>query len=108
MADILEPQANTEARLELMRGQTCESTLPVKTTAVLGPNAEMCDVQEAIHLNRLLNMYLPEHKGANVEILMSQVGLGDVSKAVSTLGVRMTDEDDGKELDAERRACYRS
>ena len=23
-------------------------------------------------------------------------------------GVRMTDEDDGKELDAENRACYRS
>ena len=29
------------------------------------------------------------------------MGLGNESKAVSTLGVRMTDEDDGKELDAE-------
>ena len=35
-------------------------------------------------------------------------GLNNESKAVSTLGVRMTDEDDGKELDAENRACYRS
>ena len=31
--------------------------LLVKTTAVLGPNAEMGDVQEAIHLNRLLRLY---------------------------------------------------
>ena len=36
------------------------------------------------------------------------MGLGDESKAVSTPGVRMTDEDDGKECDAESRACYRS
>ena len=36
------------------------------------------------------------------------MGLGDESKAVSTLGVRMTDDDDGKECDAESRACYRS
>ena len=36
------------------------------------------------------------------------MGLGDESKAVSTLGVRLTDEDDGKECDAESRACYRS
>ena len=33
--------------------------LPVKTTAVLGPNAEVGDVQEAIHLNRLLRLYPP-------------------------------------------------
>ena len=36
------------------------------------------------------------------------MGLGDESEAVSTPGVRMTDEDDGKECDAESRACYRS
>ena len=30
--------------------------LLVKTTAVMGPNAEMGDVQEAIHLNRLLRL----------------------------------------------------
>ena len=29
------------------------------------------------------------------------MGLGDESKAVSTLGVRITDDDDGKECDAE-------
>ena len=32
-------------------------------------------------------------------------GLGNEKKAVSTPGVRMTDEDDGKELDAESRAA---
>ena len=42
----------------------------------------------------------------HVEILVSQMGLGDESTAVSTLGVR-TDDDDGKECDAENRACYR-
>ena len=33
--------------------------------------------------------------------------LSNESKAVSTPGVRTTDEEDGKELDAEGRACYR-
>ena len=33
--------------------------LLVKTTAVLGPTAEMGDVQEAIHLNRLLKFHPP-------------------------------------------------
>ena len=36
------------------------------------------------------------------------MGLGDESKAVSTHGVRTTDEDDGRELDAASRACYLS
>ena len=44
----------------------------------------------------------------HVEILVSQMGLSNESKAVSTPRVRTTDEDDGKELDAENRACYRS
>ena len=44
----------------------------------------------------------------HVEILVSQKGLGDESKAMSTFGVRITDEDDGKECDAESRACHRS
>ena len=35
------------------------------------------------------------------------MGLGHESKAVSIPGVRMTHEEDGKELDAESRACYR-
>ena len=43
-----------------------------------------------------------------VEILVSQMGLSNESKAVSTPGVRTTDEEDGKELGAEDRACYRS
>ena len=43
-----------------------------------------------------------------MEILVSQMGLSNESKAVSTPGVRTTDEEDGKELDAEGRACYRS
>ena len=36
------------------------------------------------------------------------MGLGDECKTVSTPGVRTTDEDDGKELDAQSRAFYRS
>ena len=36
------------------------------------------------------------------------MGLGNESKAVTTPGVRTTDEEDGKELGAEDRACYRS
>ena len=44
----------------------------------------------------------------HVEILVSQIALGDEGEAVSTPGIRMTDEDDGKECDAESRACYRS
>ena len=47
----------------------------------------------------------PRHE----EILVSQMGLSNESKAVSTLGSRTTDEEeDGKELDAEDRACCRS
>ena len=67
-----------------------------KTTAVLGPNAEMGDVQEAIHLNRLLRFYPPGAEGGerwdleadprHVEILVLQMGLGDESKSVSTPG----------------------
>ena len=37
---------------------------------------------------------------------MSQMGLSNESKPVSTPGVRTTDEEDGKELDD--RACHRS
>ena len=75
-------------------------------------------MQEAIHLNRLLRLYLPGAEGSerweleadprHVEILVSQMGLSSESKAVSTPGVRTTHEEDGKELDAEGRACYRS
>ena len=36
------------------------------------------------------------------------MGLSNESKAVSTAGVRTTDEEDGKELGAADRACYRS
>ena len=70
-----------------------------KTAAVLGPNAEMGDVQEAIHLNRLLRLYPPGAEGGErweleadprqLESLASQMGLGDESKAVSTLCLRM-------------------
>ena len=42
----------------------------------------------------------------DVEILVSQMGLGDES--MCALGVRMNDEDDGKKCDAESRACCRS
>ena len=43
-----------------------------------------------------------------MEILVSRMGLSNESKAVSTPGVRTTDEEDGKELGAVDRACYRS
>ena len=42
----------------------------------------------------------------HVEILVSL--LSNECKAVSIPGVRTTDEEDGKELGAENRACYRS
>ena len=87
-------------------------------TAVMGPNVEMGGVQEAIHLNRLLRLYPPGAEGGerweleadprHVEILVSRMGPSNESKAVSTPGVRTTDEKDGKELGAEDRACYRS
>ena len=87
--------------------------LLVKTTAVLGPNLEMGDVQEAIHLNRLVRLYPPGAEGGRGRPSTCRdpgvaVGLNNESKAVSTPGVRMTDEDDGKEVDAVNRACYRS
>ena len=81
--------------------------LLVKTTAVMGPNVEMGDVQEAIQSNRLLRLY-PPGDPRHVEIMVSQMGPSNESKAVSTPGVRTTDEEDGKELGAEDRACYRS
>ena len=78
----------------------------------MGPDVEMGDVQEAIHPNRL---YPPgaewgerwelEADLRHVEILVSHKGMSNESKAVSTLGVRTTDEEDGKELGAEDRAC---
>ena len=43
----------------------------------------------------------------HVENLVSQMGLGNESEAVSTLGVRMIDEDDGKDCVAENRVCCR-
>ena len=92
--------------------------LLVMTTAVLGPNAEMGDEQEGNPLEQTAKAPPQGAEGGerweleddtrDVEILVSQMGLGDESKAVSTLGVRLTDEDDGKECDAESRACYRS
>ena len=78
----------------------------------------MGDVQEAIHLNRLLRLYPPGAEGGerweiegdprHVEILVSQMGLSNESKAVSTPGEWTTDEEHGNVLGAEYRACYRS
>ena len=84
----------------------------------MAPNVDMVDVQEPIHLNRLLRLYPPGAEGGerweleanprHVENLLSQMGLSNESKAVSTPGVRSTDEEDDKERDAEGRACHRS
>ena len=62
----------------------------VKTTAVLGPNSEMSDVQEATHLNRLLRPCAAGAEGGerweleadprHVEILISQMGLATKAK----------------------------
>ena len=64
--------------------------LLVKTTAVMGPNVEMGDVQEAIHLNALLRLYPPGAEGGerweleadprHVEIFVSQMGLSNEGK----------------------------
>ena len=90
----------------------------VQTTAVMGPSVEMGDLHEGVHLNGLLRLYPPGAEGGerweleadprHVEIMVSQMGLSDESIAVSTPGVRTTDEEDDKELGAEDRACYRS
>ena len=37
----------------------------VKTTAVLGLNAEMCDVQVALRLHRVLSLYPPGAEGGD-------------------------------------------
>ena len=81
----------------------------------MGPNAETDDVQEAIHLHRLLRLYPPGAEGGErweargrPPTRGNPMGLSNESKAVSTPGVRTTDEEDSKELDAEGRACYRS
>ena len=68
--------------------------LLVKTTAVMEPNVGMGDVQEAIHLNRLLRLYPPGAEGGerweleadprHVHILVSQMGLSNESKAGSS------------------------
>ena len=57
----------------------------------LRPKAEMGDVQEAIHLNKLLRLYPPGVEGGvrweletdprSVEILISQMGLGDAKQS---------------------------
>ena len=67
---------------------------------------------------RIVRLYPPSAEGGerweietdprHVETLVSEMGLNNKSKAVSTPGVGMSDEDDGKELDAENRACCRS
>ena len=59
--------------------------LLVKMTAVMGPNVEMGDVQEAIRRNRMLRLYPPGAEGGerwkleadprHVEIQVSQMGL---------------------------------
>ena len=64
--------------------------LLVKTTAVLGPNVEMGDVQKAIHLNRLVRLYPSGAEGGerleieadprHVEIVVSQMGLNNQRK----------------------------
>ena len=79
----------------------------------LWPNAEMGDVQEAIQTVETVSsrrrgrraMEL-ESDPRHVEILVSQMGLSNESKALNTPGVRTTDEEDGKELGAEDRACH--
>ena len=103
--------------LVVIRPQPVKHLL-VKATAVMGPTVEIGDVQEAVRLNRLLRLYPPSAEGGerweleadprHVEILVSQMGLSNESKVVSTPGVRTIDEEDGKELDAEGGACYRS
>ena len=70
--------------------------LLVRTTAVLGPNVEMGYVQEAFQLFRLVSLYPPgadegerweiEADPRHVEILVSQMGLNNGSKAVSAPG----------------------
>ena len=74
---------------------TFPNTSPL--TACTSCLAEMSDVQEAIHLSRLLRLFPPGAEGGErweleadprrVEMLVSQMGLSDDSKAVSALDV---------------------
>ena len=98
--------------------------LLVKVVAILGPNSELGDTQEAIHLNRLIRWYPPGSAGGerieleadprHAEILVQQMGLGDGrSKPAVTPGVKPADDDDegaadDELLDDEGRSNYRS
>ena len=87
-----------------------EKHLMVETTAVLGPDAEEGDVQEAVHSNRLLKLYPRGAEGGErvepVETLPTPLRLEAAeSKVIGVLRVRLTEEEDVKELDAEERAC---
>ena len=95
--------------MQCMRDEMGKHLL-VKTTAVIGPKVEMGDVQEAIHPDRLLRLHPPGAEASDGSSrptlvtwrsLLSQMGLSNESKAVSSPGVRTTDEEDGKELVAE-------
>ena len=78
-------------------GRCARSNPPEQTSETVPPGAEGGERWE-------LEAY-PRH----VEILVSQMPLGDESKTVSSApGVRLSDEDDGKECVAEGRACNRS
>ena len=71
--------------------------LLVKTTAVLGTNVEMGDVQEAIHLNRLLSLYPLGAEGGerweleahprHVEILVMRYTCGPSFSEVDGVGM---------------------
>ena len=91
--------------------------LLVKTTALMGPNVEMGRCTRSNPLEQIVETVSSSAEGGerweleadprHVEILASQMGLSNESKAVSTLGVRTTGEEDGKELGAEELATDR-
>ena len=91
-----------------------------KKVGVLGPRADLGDVQEVRCLNRLIRYVQPAFKSADhaymelegdprhLEILAKQEGLDMDSKPLSTPGVKMPRDTDETPLDENDRSNYRS
>ena len=82
--------------------------LLVQTTAAMGPDVVMGDVRESIHLNRLLRLYPPGAEGGERWELEGRRSTRGHPGVTVLLVCGRLNEDDGKELDAEGRACHRS
>ena len=107
---MLDTESDDGDRFAMRSEMSWESTCWSRPQLWWDPMLKWAMCKKAIRLNRLLRLYPPGAEGGerweleadprHVEISVSQMGLRNESKAVSTLGVRTTDKEDGKELDA--------